>query len=277
MGDDSAATGGERSVESTRSQADLVVSEPPDHGVVVVRLQNPPMNALSRGLLKQLGDIARTLAADASVKAVVVAGGEKAFAAGADISEFGDQDAARAISRGFREAFDAIAAIPRPVVAAIRGYALGGGLELAMACDLRVAGETARLGQPEILLGIIPGAGGTQRLTRLVGPARAKEIILSGRQVRASEAHAIGLVDRVVPAGEEEHTALHWATELAKGPVVAMGLAKRVIDDGLGRPLAGGLDLEREAFVEVFGTEDARIGVRSFLANGPGKATFRGR
>ncbi len=265
-------------MESTRSDADqLVVTAPADGGVVIVRLENPPMNALSQELLEQLRDIARELGADASVKAVVVAGGEKAFAAGADISEFGDQDTARAISRGFREAFDAVAAIPRPVIAAIRGYALGGGLELAMACDLRVAGETTRLGQPEILLGIIPGAGGTQRLARLVGPARAKEIIWSGRQVRADEAHAIGLVDRVVPPGEEEHAARHWATELAKGPVVAMGLAKWVIDDGLGRPLADGLDLEREAFVEVFGTEDARAGVQSFLANGPGKATFSGR
>ena len=150
-------------------------------------------------------------------------------------------------------------------------------MELACACDLRVAGETARLGQPEILLGIIPGAGGTQRLTRLVGPARAKDIIWSGRQVRADEAHAIGLVDRVVTPGEEEHAALHWAAELGKGAVVAMGLAKRAIDDGLGRPLADGLDLERDAFVEVFGTDDAQTGVQSFLAEGPGKAKFTGR
>jgi enoyl-CoA hydratase/carnithine racemase len=259
------------------TDGELVATEASDAGVVVVRLQNPPMNALSQELLRQLRDVGRKLGADASVKAVVVAGGEKAFAAGADISEFGDQDAARAISQGFREAFDAIAAIPRPVIAAIRGYALGGGLELALACDLRVAGEHSRLGQPEILLGIIPGAGGTQRLPRLVGPARAKEMIWSGRQVRAEEAHAIGLVDRVVPSGEEEHAAQHWARELAKGAVAAMGLAKRVIDEGLGRPVADGLDLEREAFVEVFGTEDAQTGVQSFLANGPGRAAFSGR
>jgi enoyl-CoA hydratase len=257
--------------------AELVVTAPPEGGVVVVRLQNPPMNALSQALLGQLRDTVQKLGSDETVKAIVVAGGEKAFAAGADISEFGDQEAARTISRGFREAFDAIAAIPRPVIAAVRGYALGGGLELAMACDLRVAGDTARLGQPEILLGIIPGAGGTQRLARLVGPARAKEIIWSGRQVRAEEAHAIGLVDRVVASHEVEHAALHWATELAKGPVVAMGLAKRVIDQGLGTPIADGLDLEREAFVEVFATEDARTGVQSFLTDGPGKAKFAGR
>jgi enoyl-CoA hydratase len=154
---------------------------------------------------------------------------------------------------------------------------LGGGLELALAFDYRVAGETARVGQPEILLGIIPGAGSTQRLTRLVGPARAKDMIWSGRQVRAEEAHNIGLVDRVVAPGEEEHVARHWASELAKGPSVAIGLAKRVIDDGVGRPLSDGLDLERDAFVEVFGTEDAQTGVESFRAHGPGKATFSGR
>jgi enoyl-CoA hydratase len=133
------------------------------------------------------------------------------------------------------------------------------------------------MGQPEILLGIIPGAGGTQRLARLIGPARAKEMIFSGRQVRADEAHAIGLVDRVAAPTELEHAALYWAAELAKGAVVAMGLAKHAIDDGLGRSLAEGLDLERDAFVEVFGTEDARIGVESFLKDGPGKATFTGR
>jgi enoyl-CoA hydratase/carnithine racemase len=257
--------------------ADLVLTEPHDGGVLVVRLNNPPMNALSRAVLASLRDVARACAADASVKAVVVAGGEKAFAAGADISEFGDQARAREIADGFREAFDAVAAIPRPVIAAIRGYALGGGLELAMACDLRVAGETARVGQPEVLLGVIPGAGATQRLARLVGPARAKEMIWSGRQVRAEEAHAIGLVDRVVAPGEEEHAALHWASELAKGAVAAIGLAKRVIDDGMGVPLAAGLDLERDAFVEVFGTEDATTGVKSFLEQGPGKAKFSGR
>ncbi len=256
---------------------ELVRTEPQSDGVVVIRLHNGTMNPLSSALLQQLRDVARAIGADPTVKSVVVAGGDKAFAAGADISEFTGQDAARVIGRAFREAFDAIAAIPRPVIAAIRGYALGGGLELACACDLRVAGETARLGQPEILLGIIPGAGGTQRLTRLVGPARAKEMIWSGRQVRAQEALAIGLVDRVVAADEVEHDAHHWAAELGKGAVVAMGIAKRVIDSGLDGSLADGLDLEAEAFVEVFGTDDAGTGVKSFLADGPGKAKFSGR
>jgi enoyl-CoA hydratase len=170
-----------------------------------------------------------------------------------------------------------VAAIPRPVVAAIRGVALGGGLELALACDLRVAGDSARLGQPEILLGIIPGGGGTQRLPRLIGPARAKDLVLTGRQVAADEALRIGLVDRVVPASEVLDAAMVWAGEFARGPVVAHGLAKVVIDEGLDGPLVAGLDLEQEAFGRVFATEDAATGVRSFLADGPGKAVFSGR
>jgi enoyl-CoA hydratase len=142
---------------------------------------------------------------------------------------------------------------------------------------LRVASERARVGQPEILLGVIPGAGATQRLARLVGPARAKEMIWSGRQVHADEAHALGIVDRLVSPGEEVPVALRWAAELGKGAVVAMGLAKRVIDDGLGGPLTAGLDREADAFVEVFATDDARTGVASFLEHGPGKAKFAGR
>jgi enoyl-CoA hydratase len=256
---------------------DLVLVERRDDGVAVVTLNNPPMNALSQALLQQLGDVAEELRGDASVKAVVVAGGEKALAAGADIKEFGDQEQARAIEATFRRAFDGVAAIPRPVIAAIRGYALGGGMELALACDLRVAGETSRLGQPEILLGIIPGAGGTQRLTRLVGPARAKQLVWSGHQVKGPEALTMGLVDKVVPDHEVMEAALHWAHLFASGAVVAMGLAKRAIDGGLDGPLARGLDLEADAFVEVFATEDAKTGIASFLEHGPGKAKFSGR
>ncbi len=258
-------------------RTDLVLTERDDRGVVVVQLNSPPMNPLSSALLGALGEAARRLGADESVKAVVITGSEKAFAAGADISEFDGQASAPMIADGFRQALDAVAAIPRPVIAAIRGYALGGGLELALACDLRVAGETTRLGQPEILLGIVPGGGGTQRLARLVGPARAKEIVWSGRQVRAAEAHAMGLVDKVVPPDEVLDAARHWAHELAGGAVVAMGLAKRAIDGGLDGSLADGLDLEREQWVASFGTEDATTGVQSFLEHGPGKAKFQGR
>jgi enoyl-CoA hydratase/carnithine racemase len=255
----------------------LVLREDRDDGVVVLRLNRPPLNALSQALLGELADHAVALGADPAVKAVVVCGSDRALAAGADITEFGSTDDARRIEARFRAAFDALGEIPRPVIAAIRGFALGGGLELALACDLRVAADSARLGQPEILLGIIPGAGGTQRLPRLVGPARAKELVWSGRQVRAEEALAIGLVDRVVPAEEVEPAALDWASTLARGAVVAMGYAKRAIDRGLDGPLSTGLDIETQAFIDVFATDDAAVGVKSFLEHGPGKATFSGR
>jgi enoyl-CoA hydratase len=255
----------------------LVLVERRDDGVALVRLNRPPLNPLSQDLLAELARVAEELTDDGSVKAVVVAGSDRALAAGADIEEFGGRDDAERISAGFRAAFDAVAAIPRPVIAAIRGFALGGGLELALACDLRVAADSARLGQPEILLGIIPGAGGTQRLARLIGPARAKEMVWSGRQLRADEASAIGLVDRVVASDEVEASALEWAASFASGAVSAMALAKRAIDTGLDGSLGAGLDAEREAFLDVFDTEDAGIGVRSFLEHGPGKATFTGR
>lgn len=250
----------------------FVISERGDDGVTVLRLNRPPLNPLSQAMLGHVADAARAVTADAGVKAVVVCGSEKALAAGADIDEFGGPEEARAIARGFRDAFDALAAIPRPVIAAIRGFALGGGLELALACDLRVAADSARLGQPEVLLGIIPGAGATQRLPRLVGPARAKDMIWSGRHVRGDEALAMGLVDRVVPADEVEATAIDWARTFARGAVVAMGLAKQAID----HPLSVGLDREADAFVEVFRTDDAVAGVQSFREHGPGKATFSG-
>jgi enoyl-CoA hydratase/carnithine racemase len=257
--------------------APLVHVEPHDDGVVVIRVERPPLNALSRAVLDELEAVATNLAADADVKAVVVAGGARAFAAGADIAEFGGPDVARDIGGRFRAAFDAVAAIPRPVIAAIRGFALGGGLELALACDLRVAAESARVGQPEVLLGITPGGGATQRLPRLIGPARAKEMIWSGRQVPADEALRIGLVDRVVPASDVEPAALTWAATFARGAVAAMGLAKRAIDRGLDGGLAAGLDGELDRFVDVFATDDATVGVHAFLQHGPGHATFRGR
>jgi enoyl-CoA hydratase/carnithine racemase len=247
-----------------------------DDGVALVRLDRPKANALSVALLEELAEVVRTLVFDPP-SAVVVWGGERIFAAGADITEFGGPEAAQRVSGHFRGALDELAAIPRATIAAINGVALGGGCELALACDFRVAADNARLGQPEILLGIVPGGGGTQRLPRLVGPARAKDIVLTGRQVAADEALRIGLVDRVVPADDVLGTALAWAAELARGALVAQGIAKRLIDDGLQGDLPAGLELEQEAFIQVFGTEDARIGVRSFLEQGPGRATFTGR
>jgi len=255
----------------------LVQTERHDNGVVLLRLNRPPLNPLSCALLDGLSDAADALVGDPTVKAVVVTGSDRAFAAGADISEFTDPDASQRIGPAFRRAIDALPAIPRPVIAAISGYALGGGLEVSLACDLRVCGDSARIGFPEILLGIFPGGGGTQRLPRLVGPARAKEIIWSGRQIRADEALALGIVDRVVPADDVLTAALAWAGELASGAVVAMGMAKRLVDEGIELPLPVALDLEQQAFVDVRTTDDAHVGIQSFLDHGPGKAEFSGR
>jgi enoyl-CoA hydratase/carnithine racemase len=253
----------------------LVHVERRDDGVAVVRLDNPKVNALSTAVLAGLEAAAKELTADPP-GAVVVTGGDRIFAAGADISEFGGPAEARVEGAAFRRALDAMAAIPRAVVAAVAGYALGGGCELALACDMRIASEKAKFGQPEVLLGIIPGGGGTQRLARLVGPSRAKDLILTGRQVGAEEALRIGLVDEVVAPEEVNDRALALAAELARGAVVAHALAKRAIDRGLDGPLAEGLSLEQDLFAEAFATDDARVGVASFLAEGPGKADFTG-
>lgn len=247
-----------------------------DDGVAVIRLDRPKLNPLSQSLLAALRRVVDELEADLP-GAVVVWGGERCFSAGADVSEFGDAARGLEIAAGFHDALDALAALPRPTIAAITGYALGGGLELALACDFRFAAEGARLGQPEILLGVIPGGGGTQRLARLIGPSRAKDLIFTGRQVRSEEALVLGLVDRVFPADEVMTEALDYAASLAAGAVVAVGLAKRAIDMGLSGGLREGLSLERQLFADTFATEDGQEGVRSFLESGPGKARFTGR
>ena len=253
----------------------LVTVERNDDGVAVVTLANGKVNALSQALLAELERAALQLAADPP-GAVVVTGGERIFAAGADISEFGGPDEARTITAAIHGALDALAAIPRMVIGAVSGYALGGGCELALACDYRIAGERAVFGQPEILLGVIPGGGGTQRLARLVGPSRAKELCLTGRQVNAEEALRIGLADEVVPNDELHTRALALAAECARGPVLSQGFAKQAIDRGLSGSLADGLRLEQDLFVEAFATNDSQIGVKSFLEHGPGKAKFTG-
>jgi enoyl-CoA hydratase/carnithine racemase len=255
---------------------DLVLLERRDDGVAVITLNRPKVNALNTALVHQLRAVAEGLT-DNPPGAVVVTGGPKVFAAGADISEFGGPDEARAVSNALMSAFNALAAIPRIVIAAVAGYALGGGCELALACDLRIASERAVFGQPEILLGIIPGAGGTQRLPRLVGASRAKEIIVTGRQVAAEEAARIGLADLVVTHEELHDRAFELAAKLASGPLAAHALAKEAIDEGLQRTLHDGLLLERDHFIEVFRTEDSQTGVASFLEHGPGRATFLGR
>lgn len=253
----------------------LTLERRPD-GVALLTLANGKVNALSTELLAEIRAAAVELT-ERPPGAVVITGGDRLFAAGADISQFGGPDEAATIGAAFHDALDAVAAIPRFVIAAVSGYALGGGCELALACDYRIASEKAVFGQPEILLGIIPGGGGTQRLPRVVGASRAKEMCLTGRQVRADEALRIGLADEVVAPEELSDRAIGLAAEVAKGALAAQAICKRVIDDGLDGAVADGLVLERDAFVEVFHTDDARVGVASFLADGPGKATFSGR
>ena len=247
-----------------------------DDGVAVVTLNNPKVNALSQALLIELHAAAIELTQNPP-GAVVITGGPRLLAAGADISEFGGADKGRAIGRGFHRALDAVAAIPRFVVAAVSGYALGGGCELALACDYRIASERAVFGQPEVLLGIIPGGGGTQLLPRTVGASRAKEMMITGRQVKADEALRIGLADEVVPADELMSRALGLAAEVAKGAVLAQAMIKRAVDQGIDTDLASGLAVELDLFEAVFHTEDSSIGVTSFLDSGPGNAKFTGR
>ncbi len=244
-------------------------------GVALVRLDRPKANALSVDVLGQIYSVVAALH-DAPPGAVVLWGGRRIFAAGAEIAEL-DGAGAATVGAGFTRALGALASLPRATIAAINGYALGGGLELALACDFRVCAEDSKLGLPEVLLGLLPGGGGTQRLPRLIGSSRAKELIMTGRQVPADEALALGLVNRVAPPDEVLDVALEWAAALARGPLVAHGLAKGVIDSGLDGTLADGLAAEQEAFSAVARTEDAARGITSFAEHGPGQATFVGR
>ena len=246
-------------------------------GVGTIRLDRPPMNALDTATQDRLKELAEEATRREDVRAVVVYGGEKVFAAGADIKEMQRMDHAAMVarSRDLQDSFTAVARIPKPVVAAITGYALGGGCELALCADFRIAADNAKLGQPEILLGLIPGAGGTQRLARLIGPSKAKDLIFTGRMVKADEALQLGLVDRLVPAAEVYAEAHAWAAKLAQGPAIALRAAKEAIDTGLETDIETGLAVERTWFAGLFATEDREIGMRSFVEEGPGKAKFQ--
>jgi enoyl-CoA hydratase/carnithine racemase len=246
-------------------------------GVATILLQRPPMNALCLQLQREIRAASEELAARSDVGAVILYGGPKVFAAGADIKEMADmsyQDMLHA-SVGLQDAFTAVARIPQPTIAAVTGYALGGGCELALCCDMRIAAEDAKLGQPEINLGIIPGAGGTQRLPRLVGVSRAKELVFTGRHVDAAEALAIGLVNRVVPADEVYPAAQELAARLAAGPGLALRAAKTAIDVGIETDLATGLEMERAQFSALFATEDQKLGMAAFVEKR--RAEFTGR
>ena len=244
--------------------------------VALVRLNRPPVNALSEQVAMELKQAFESCAHPA-IRAVVVIG-EPHFAAGADIKGFQaslDAGIEERTAWTLQEAITAFESLAKPTIAAVHGFALGGGLELAMGADFRFLADDAKVGQPEILLGIIPGAGGTQRLPRIVGYQRAKDLILTGRQVGAEEALAIGLADKIFPGERLLDEALAEAREWAQGPTGAIAAAKRALNSGFGNPVSMGLLIEKEAFNESFSTEDAREGVAAFIAKR--KAEFKGR
>jgi enoyl-CoA hydratase/carnithine racemase len=237
-----------------------------DGAVATIRLDRPPANAFARPMSEELQAAAREVGSDWTIRAVVVWGGERIFAAGADIKamvDFGPDEIAPDV-HALEQACRDLEAVPKPVIAAVNRFALGGGCEVALACDFRFAAEDAELGLSEITLGIIPGAGGTQRLPRVVGLTNARDLIWTGRRVGAAEALAMGLVDRVVAPTEVYPAAMEQARRLADGPTVAYAAAKRALAASA-RPLAEGLEVEREAFVPLFATRDQEEGMLAFL------------
>jgi enoyl-CoA hydratase/carnithine racemase len=247
--------------------------------VATIRLDRPKMNALDAQMQEEVREAALEAGARDDVRAVVLYGGERVFAAGADIKEMAAMSYVDMLARADRlqECFAVVARLPKPVIAAVTGYALGGGCELSLCADFRVVADNAKMGQPEILLGVIPGAGGTQRLARLVGPAKAKDLVFTGRFVDAQEALAIGLADVVVPSADVYSTAVEMAARYAEGPAVALRAAKKAVDEGLEMDLDAGLRLESTLFASLFATDDRTAGMSSFLESGPGKARFTGR
>lgn len=250
----------------------------PASGVATLRLDRPKVNALTSPMIADLTAAAAEIAADDAIRAVVFTGGERHFAAGMDIGDFREMDraAAHALATNLNDAALALENLPQVTISAINGFALGGGLELAMATDFRVAATDAQLGQPEILLGIMPGGGGSQRLSRLAGITLAKELVYTGRNLGAPEALAANVVSSIHEPGEVQDAARELAETYARGPA-SLRMAKRVMVAGLHLPMEEAVQLEIEAFADTFDTDDRAIGVASFLENGPGKATFTGR
>jgi enoyl-CoA hydratase/carnithine racemase len=242
--------------------------------VATLLLDAPPLNPFDTAMREALAAAVREIDADPTVRAVVLTGGEKVFAAGADIQALLAMDFVDIVDWNARlqRTFTAVAELPVPVIAAINGYALGGGLELALCADYRVAGERAALGLPEVTLGIMPGSGGTQRLTEIVGRSRAKELIMTGRRLKAEEALELGIVDEVVP-GSSTGRAHELAARLAAGPRHAIQAIKQAVDQAGGAHEAG-LALERSLIAGLFATPDRRTGMQSFVTDGPGRARF---
>lgn len=239
-----------------------------ENGVATITLNRPPMNPLNSQVFKELSQAADELQSDASVKAVIITGaGNKAFAAGADVAEMANLTPVDVYNfcQASRVAFEKIEDLGKPVIAAIGGLALGGGCELALCCDFRLAADTAKFGQPEIGLGIIPGAGGTQRLPRLIGAARAKELIFLGDIFDASAALSLGLVNKVIPADSLMEEARKLAQKLAAKPAVAMCMAKSAINTGVNLDISSALTLEIQCFVTAFASDDRQEGLGAFM------------
>ncbi|GAB6932741.1 enoyl-CoA hydratase-related protein [Calditerricola satsumensis] len=244
--------------------------------VAIIRLNRPEvLNALNLALVDELVDTLERLDRDDAVRCIVLTGNERAFAAGADIMEMAEAGVVEMKRRNQFRVWDRIRWITKPIIAAVNGYALGGGCELAMACDLIIAGENARFGQPEVNLGVMPGAGGTQRLTRLVGKARALEILLTGDPITAEEAYRIGLVNRVVPTEACLDEALRLARRIAEKPPMAVRLIKEAVYKALDTTLQDGMEYERNCFYLLFATEDKAEGMRAFLEKR--RPSFKGR
>jgi enoyl-CoA hydratase len=234
--------------------------------VGLVRLNRPKtLNALNHTLLSELVDALVAMDADQEIGAMVIAGSEKVFAAGADIKEMAGASAVEMLVGSFIPIFDSICMITKPVIAAVSGWCLGGGNELAMACDMIIASETARFGQPEINLGVIPGAGGTQRLTRAVGKAVAMEMVLNNRTLTADEALKLGLVNRVVPVEEYEREAIKLAAQIASRAPMAIRFAKEAVNNAFETTLREGISDERRSFYFLFATRDQKEGMRAFI------------
>ena len=245
---------------------DLLLKETPAPGVVVLRLNRPAvLNALNLALRQTLADVFTRLEADERVRVIVMAGSERAFCAGADLNEYVDASPSEIIERHMERLWGAISQCRKPVIAAVRGHALGGGCELAMHADMIVAGQGAKFGQPEVLVGIMPGGGATQRLTRAVGKFRAMRLLMSGAPMGAAEALSMGLVSEVVPDDEVESRALGLATQLANGPQQALHFIKEAVIEGMNLPLEQGLQYERKCFQLLFATDDKVEGMRARL------------
>ena len=252
----------------------LVVT--PEDGYALVRFNRPEvLNAINIRMMTELVAVLEELDADPGIRCIVLTGGEKAFAAGADIREMADATAVEMLLRDQFARWDRIRRIRTPIIAAVSGFALGGGCELAMTCDMIIAAEGARFGQPEINIGVMPGAGGTQRLTRAVGKAKAIEMVLTGRMITADEALRWGLVNCVVPAEALLDEARAWAREIAQKPPLAVRLAKEAVLKAFDTTIEGGLEFERKNFYLLFASEDQKEGMKAFAEKR--KAEWKGK